>query len=77
MTIYRKPACCLCDNARFFVKRLAEVTGTAVKIDEVDISTDILAEKFEDLIPVVSVDGESVSELKIDGPAIRRALEKK
>ncbi len=77
VTIYRKSACCLCDNARFFVQRLATRLGD-VQIQEVDVSQDnALMDKYEDLIPVITVDGQVVSELKIDGPAIRRALENK
>ena len=45
------------------------------EIKEIDISTDSqLEDKFGFLLPVVSVNGKIVSELKVDGKAVREAL---
>ena len=46
-----------------------------LRLEEVDISHDErLRDMYEDLIPVIAVDGCIVSELTIDGPAIRQAV---
>ncbi|NLT06114.1 MAG: glutaredoxin family protein [Solirubrobacterales bacterium] len=73
VTLYGKPGCCLCDDARAELAALGERLGFAV--EEVDVSVDpVLHRRYGERIPVVAVDGEEACELGVDGPEIARLL---
>jgi hypothetical protein len=75
--VYKKPGCCLCDTAQFVVRRILDSQPGLQKVNMeiVDISSNPeLDEKFGDLLPVVQVGEEVVSELRIDSARIRAAL---
>ena len=78
IVLYTKPSCCLCKTAKFLIERtLLSIDAFAVKpqIHEIDISkSNHLEEEYGHVLPVIEIDGEVVSELKIDMPAIRKAL---
>ena len=73
VTLYTKPDCSLCDDARAAIVRV----GSERRLDlrEVDISGDpgLLAE-YGERIPVVLVDGETAFELWVDENELRRRL---
>ena len=73
LTLYGKPGCHLCDDARAAV---AEVGGEMdLEIEEVDISTDPrLHREYGERIPVLDVDGEEALELGFDASALRKTL---
>ncbi|CAK0903372.1 unnamed protein product, partial [Prorocentrum cordatum] len=75
LTLYVGPGCSLCRSARFWLRRLANrVPGT--RLQEVDVTTrEALLQAYGHQLPVVCVDGEEVSLLRLDTPAIREALE--
>jgi glutaredoxin len=70
VTLYARPGCHLCDEARELIRGIA-----GAELREVDIDSDerLLAAYLE-RIPVVEVEGEIVSELAPDRDAIRAAL---
>ena len=69
MTLYSRPGCHLCDEAR---ARLAEL---GIEPDEVNIEDDErLHSAFLERIPVVEVGGRIVSELGLDEVAVRAAI---
>lgn len=73
VTLYGKPGCCLCDEARAAVTAVrAEM---AFELDEVDISLDPrLNREYGERIPVLDVDGKEALELGVDEDSLRRAL---
>ena len=73
VTLYGKPGCCLCDEARADIERLrAEVD---FELEEVDVSLDAtLAREYGERIPVVAVDGREAFELGVDPAELERLL---
>ncbi len=73
ITLYTKPGCHLCDEARAVVERVSAEVGTSY--DEVDISTSIeLMSAYGDQIPVTFVDGRQHDFWRVDETRLRRAL---
>jgi hypothetical protein len=72
VTLYGRPGCHLCDEAR---DAIAEVAAGRIELREIDIeSEDRLLKRYLERIPVVEVDGREVSELVFDRDAFTRAL---
>jgi hypothetical protein len=73
LTLYGKPGCCLCDEAR---KVVADVRTTIpFELEEVDISLDpVLHRRYGERIPVLAVDGEDTLELQVDAVALEGLL---
>ena len=75
LTLYGKPGCCLCDEAR------AEVAAVRAahefELIEVDVSADPrLWARYGERIPVVEIDGEEAFELHVDRSELARRLDK-
>jgi hypothetical protein len=74
VTLYTRPGCHLCDEARAVIDSLRDSHGP-FDLQEIDIeSTPELHARFLERIPVVEVDGETVSELHVDAQALSDAL---
>lgn len=73
LTLYGKPGCCLCDEAREAVEAVrAEQPFDLV---EVDVTLDpVLHRAFGERIPVLAVDGEEVFELEVGASALAAEL---
>jgi glutaredoxin len=72
VTLYGRPGCHLCDEAR---AAIVELANERVELREIDIeSEDRLLKRYLERIPVVEVDGREVSELVFDRDAFTRAL---
>ena len=73
VTLYTRPGCHLCDDARVVVARVcAELGETFV---EVDITTDDdLQDRFGEEIPVTLVDGRQHDFWRVDETRLRTAL---
>jgi glutaredoxin len=75
LTLYGKPGCHLCDEARATVRRA--LAGRDVELDEVDITLDpVLERRYRERIPVLALDGQELFELFVDGHALAMALDK-
>jgi glutaredoxin len=75
VVLYSRPDCHLCDEARAAILSLRE-QGVGFELREIDIdSDDRLLSMYLERIPVVSVDGEQVSELFLDMDALRARLD--
>jgi hypothetical protein len=75
ITIYGKPGCHLCDDARATIRR-ATVTR-AVRVEEVDITLDPgLHARYGERIPVVLLDGEPLFEFQVDEAVLERRLDR-
>jgi glutaredoxin len=73
VTLYSRPGCHLCDDARTVVARVCDALGE--QYAEVDITTDPeLERRFRDEIPVTFVDGEQHDFWRVDEHRLRRAL---
>jgi len=75
VTIYGKPGCHLCDDARAVVHAVTGPRGVAV--EEVDVSVDPeLHNSYGERIPVVAVDGEVLFEYIVDPGVLQERLDR-
>lgn len=73
LTLYGKPGCHLCDDARAAVAAVRD--EFEFELQEVDVSLDPrLFREYGERIPVLDVDGEEALELGFDAPALRKLL---
>jgi glutaredoxin len=74
VTLYSKPGCHLCDDARQVVSAVCAQAG--VPWTEVDITQDAdLNERYWEQIPVTLVDGRQHDFWRVDAGRLRAALE--
>ena len=75
LTLYGKPGCHLCDDARAAVERVTARRG--VPLAQVDISRDpVLFKRYGERIPVLEMDGETVFEFFVDEVVLERRLDR-
>jgi glutaredoxin len=75
VTLYLRPECHLCDEARAGLERISD-QGPRFELREVDIeSEERLLRAYLERIPVIEVDGVEVCELGLDAPAVRARLD--
>ena len=73
VTLYTRPGCHLCDDARLVVARVCDELGET--FEEVDITTDgDLEDRFGEEIPVTFVDGRQHDFWRVDETRLRAAL---
>jgi glutaredoxin len=73
VTLYGKPGCHLCDDARVIVEQVCSELG--VGWSEVDITTDPkLFEEYGEQIPVTFVDGRQHDFWRVDPVRLKKAL---
>jgi glutaredoxin len=73
VTLYGKPGCHLCDNARTVIDQVCTEVGTSY--DEVDITTSVeLMAAYSEQIPVTFVDGRQHDFWRVDPDRLRAAL---
>jgi glutaredoxin len=73
VTLYGKPGCCLCDEAR---EALSTVRAShAFELEEIDITRDpALEREYRERIPVVRIDGDTVCELFVEPEIVEQRL---
>lgn len=65
VTLYGRPGCCLCDEARTSLERIR--AKRPFELVEVDItSDDALHRRFLVRIPVVALDGDEIYDYEVD-----------
>jgi glutaredoxin len=75
VTLYGKPGCHLCEDARRVLADVREQLGFELR--EVDVSTDPgLHRLYGERIPVVALDGEELFEFFVDVTALRERLDR-
>jgi glutaredoxin len=75
VTIYAKPGCHLCDDARAAVERLR--SERAFELEEVDVTLDpALYARYGERIPVIALDGRDLFEYFVDPDALRERLDR-
>ncbi|MEJ7716768.1 MAG: glutaredoxin family protein [Thermoleophilaceae bacterium] len=73
VTLYGKPGCCLCDEARAVVAQVRAAHPFA--LEEVDITFDpVLERRYREQIPVLVVDGEEVFRYRVDAEELTRRV---
>ena len=73
LTLYSRPGCHLCDDAREALERVR--ARAAFSLQEVDITTDDdLHRRYLERIPVVSLNGEELFEYFVDEAALEDRL---
>jgi glutaredoxin len=73
VTLYGKPGCCLCDEARDVLAALRP--RLAFELEEVDITRDPALERaYRERIPVVAIDGQEVCELVVEPGIVEERL---
>jgi glutaredoxin len=73
VTLYSRPGCHLCDDARAVIAAVCADLGEAY--EEVDITTDDdLEDRYRDEIPVTLVDGRQHDFWRVDEARLRAAL---
>jgi glutaredoxin len=73
VTLYGRPGCHLCDDARAVLLRVRADVRFA--LEEVDIeSDDRLLARYLERIPVVALDGEELFDFVVDERALRARL---
>lgn len=75
VTLYGKPGCCLCDDARAEVE--AARAERDFELSEVDVSIDPrLWREYGERIPVVEIDGDEAFELHVNRAELVARLDK-
>jgi glutaredoxin len=75
VTLYGKPGCHLCDEARAVVKEA--LAGREAELKEVDVTLDpVLERRYGERIPVVALDGEELFDYVVDADVLRDRLDK-
>ena len=73
MTLYGRPGCHLCDDARAALERVRATRP--FRLEEVDIEADdALFKRYLERIPVVALDGEELFELFVDERTLSQRL---
>ena len=73
VTLYGKPGCCLCDEAKEAIKSVR--LDQEFELREVDVSLDpALHRRYGERIPVVEIDGREAFELHLDAGSFRDRL---
>jgi glutaredoxin len=73
VTLYGRPGCHLCDDARAALERVR--ARHPFRLDEVDIeSDDALLKRYLERIPVIAVDGEELFDFFVDEEALARTI---
>jgi glutaredoxin len=75
LTLYGKPGCHLCDDARAAVERVT--ARRDVLLEQVDISRDpVLYKRYGERIPVLELNGETLFEFFVDEADLERRLDR-
>ena len=75
ITLYGKPGCHLCDDARAVVERVR--ADRAFELREVDVSIDpVLFRRYGERIPVLELEGEELFEFFVEEASLRRRLDR-
>ena len=75
ITLFGKPACCLCDEARAVITSVRAERG--FELSEVDVSLDpVLNRRYGERVPVVAVDGQEAFEYRVEASELRERLDR-
>jgi glutaredoxin len=73
VTLYTKPGCCLCDEAKEALERVR--ARHPFDLSEVDVAADpALLDHYGERLPVVAVDGVETFDYSVDEAALERLV---
>ncbi|MFN8121327.1 MAG: glutaredoxin family protein [Thermoleophilia bacterium] len=75
LTVYTATGCCLCDDAREVLDRLAPELGIGVRWVHIDGDPELEA-RWRQEIPVGVLDGKKVFKYRVDEALLRRRAER-
>ncbi len=73
VTLYGRPECHLCDDARAVLQRVRADTPFELRERDIEADDDLFR-RYLERIPVVAIDGEEAFELFVDEAELRRRL---
>ena len=73
VTLYGRPGCHLCDDARAVLERVRRDTPFALVERDIE-ADDALLRRYLERIPVVALDGRELFDFFVDEDALRAAL---
>ena len=73
ITLYSKPGCHLCDDAREVIERVCADMGTSYEVVDITTSTELM-NAYGEQIPVTFVDGKQHDFWRVDPGRLRKAL---
>ena len=73
VVLYGRPGCCLCDDARELLERVRAEQPFELRERDIE-ADDTLLRAYLERIPVVTLDGEELFELRVDEAVLRRRL---
>lgn len=73
VTLYSKPDCHLCEQARQVIERVCADLGTSYEEVDITSSTELMS-AYGEQIPVTFVDGRQHDFWRVDESRLRRAL---
>jgi glutaredoxin len=75
LTLYSRAGCHLCDEMKAVVQRAVHTMAAAIRIEEIDISTDAALEARYGLeIPVLLIDGKKAAKYRVTEDELARVL---
>lgn len=73
ITLYSRPGCHLCDEARTVIERVCAETGESYVEVDIDGDDDLL-DRFDEEVPVTFVDGRQHDFWRVDETRLKEAL---
>ena len=73
VTLYGRPDCHLCDDARAILLRVRDELAFELVEEDIERDDDLFC-RYLERIPVVAIDGEEAFELFVDEAELRRRL---
>jgi glutaredoxin len=73
VTLYGRPGCHLCDDARAALVALAAELGFALVERDIEADDDLF-KRYLERIPVVALDGEELFDFAVDAAVLRERL---
>jgi glutaredoxin len=73
VTLYGRPGCHLCDEARAALERIRREEPFELVERDIEADDDLLR-RYLERIPVIAVDGRELSDYFVDEPALKAAL---
>ena len=73
LTLYSRKDCCLCDDMKAVIEKVA--ANQPLEIDEIDVDGSLeLREKFTDQVPVLFIDGRKAFKYRVTAKQLAKKL---
>ena len=73
VTLYGRPGCCLCDEARVVIQRVRARVPFELRERDIEADEELLR-RYLERIPVITIDGREAFELFVDEPSFESAI---